>query len=57
MFASELYDIIKEQLRDDCFVGMNPAWHYFRTKLLIRAHLMDKVEQPCVWKWSSHAST
>lgn len=51
MYASQLYDIIKEQVSDSHFTGMTPAWHYFRAKLLIRLHLMEKVEQPVVWRF------
>lgn len=44
MTGDQLYDIIKDQLRDDRFKGLPPSWHYFRTKLLIRAHLCERVE-------------
>jgi hypothetical protein len=44
MTGDQLYDLIKEQLTDPVFSSMSPAWHYFRTKLLIHAHLCKKCE-------------
>lgn len=51
MTGDQLYDLVKEQMQDDAFKGMNPAWHYFRTKLLIRCHLMEQVYQPAMWRF------
>lgn len=44
MRASQLYDMIREQVSDKAFAGKLPSWHYSRTKLLIKIHLTEKIE-------------
>lgn len=47
MTPADLYDLTKRHLNQ----AVTPWQAYCRARLMMMAHLMEKVEQPTVWRF------
>lgn len=52
MTGDQLYDLTKSHIE----ASVTPFQAYLRCRLMLMAHLMEKVPQPTVWRWRKDAA-